>query len=1214
MSQLQDPAPEGLSSDDFARQFGFSAGYVEKVYADWRAAPESVSEEWRRFFLERSGATAQSAPPASAGAPSVAAPARAPAPDAPATPAREPAADDSGDGSLELIRGVAARIATNMEASLEVPTATSAREVPVVVLEENRRIINEHLAIDRRGKASFTHLVAWAMVRALEQRPAMATSYVLFDGRPHRRSWPVINLGVAADTEGRDGRRSLVVPNLKDVARHDFAEFLAAFNDVIGRARRGKLTPEDFQDTTCTLTNPGMIGTVSSLPRLMAGQAFILATGSIGVPAAYMGASVETLNELGISKVMTVTNTYDHRVIQGAESGDYLALMHQLLVGEHDFYERIFADLGIPHRPYRFTQDRRAAPGSPLREIENMERAAKVMQYIRAYRVRGYLLADLDPLHYEPKTFPELDMSSYGLTIWDLGREFFTGGVTGRPIATLREIRATLHATYCRRIGAEFMHIADPEQKEWLRTRMEGNHNREELPRETVLRVLDKLVEAEAFERFLHTRFVGHKRFSLEGAETLIPALDALLLRAIELGVHRAVMGMAHRGRLNVLAHVLGKPLTRIFSEFEGSLDPALSQGSGDVKYHLGTTGSYRSPDGGALDIELASNPSHLEAVSPVVEGVARGRQLLDDESRDRQGVLPILIHGDAAFAGQGVVSETLNMSQLPGYRTGGTVHIIVNNQIGYTTLPADARSTPYCTDVAKAIQAPIFHVNGDDPLAVVRMVRLALDYRQQFGRDVVVDIVCYRRHGHNEGDEPEYTQPVLYRRIQAHATVREIYQAYLLRAGVLDGDDVRGFDEALDERLRAALDEVRSADPPRPRQPRDPAPPQWAPRSTGVDLDRLQALAEPLFAIPDGFSPHPKLLRLWDRRRQMLAGERGVDFGCGESLAFATLLTQGVPVRLAGQDSGRGTFSQRHAVIVDTETADRHVPLRSLADEQARFLVVDSLLSEEAALGFEYGFAVARPDVLTLWEAQFGDFANGAQIQIDQFLAAGESKWGQQCGLVLLLPHGYDGQGPEHSSARLERFLQLCADGNMRVANPSTPAQMFHLLRKQALDEEKKPLVVMTPKSTLRLPAASSPIEAFAEGDFHTVLADPTADPDQVDRVLLCSGKLYFELVERRQEASVEGVALVRVEQLYPWPAVDLDAVLATYPRSRETVWCQEEPANMGAWPHVAVHTDELGYVGREASASPATGSLHRHKAGQAELIDRALGLARAE
>ncbi|MBK8100410.1 MAG: multifunctional oxoglutarate decarboxylase/oxoglutarate dehydrogenase thiamine pyrophosphate-binding subunit/dihydrolipoyllysine-residue succinyltransferase subunit [Planctomycetes bacterium] len=1175
-----------MNRPDFAAIFGINAAYAEKVYAEYLAAPAAVPEAWRQWFDT-------ALPPGL----------RAVAPVVPieaSTPA--PQVDE-----LQPLIGIGGRIVKNMTESLSVPTATSVRDVPVKVLEENRHILNRHQQGLFLPKVSFTHLIAWAIVRALEQVPAMAATFVEQDGKPQRRTSRTRSLGIAIDLPGKDGRRSLVVPAVRLQPAMDFKAFFDAYNQQIDKARAGRLAPEDFADTTCTLTNPGTIGTVSSLPRLMSGQAFILATGAITTPAAFAGAAADTLTELGISRVLTLTSTYDHRVIQGAESGAFLDWMHRLLLGEHGFYAAIFRSLKVPYRPVHWSQDRRPPLGSSLREAQNLERAAGLMTYIRSYRVRGHVLADLDPLSYEPKDWPELDMSTYGLTIWDKEREFYSDGVTGKPFATLREIQEVLHHTYCRHIGVEFMHIADHEQRQWLRARMEGNRNAEELPKAAMLRVLDKLVEAEAFERFLHTRFVGHKRFSLEGGDTLIPVLDALLDHGAATGVRRAVLGMAHRGRLNVLAHILGKATQKIFSEFEGWLDPAMAQGSGDVKYHLGAAADYATASGAVLPLELACNPSHLEAVDPVVEGMARARQEQLPRDQDRRAVLPILIHGDAAFAGQGVVHETLQMSQLHGYRTGGTIHIVVNNQIGYTTSPADSRSTPFCTDVAKGVQAPIFHVNGDDPLAAVRMIRLCLDYRMTFQRDVVLDIVCYRRHGHNEGDEPSYTQPILYRRIEGHPTVRSSYQELLVRAGVLPRDEIGRYDAAVQQKLKAALDAIRASEPPVVQLVAEPEPEEWTPAVPAVSLPVLQDLNARLLQWPATFAAHPKVQMVLQRRAEMLAGRQPVDFATAETLAFASLVTSGVPVRLAGQDSGRGTFSQRHAALHDVDTGARYVPLNHLQSGQAPFVVVDSLLSEEAALGFEYGYSVTRSEGLTLWEAQFGDFVNGAQIQIDQFLVAGESKWGQRSGLVLLLPHGYDGQGPEHSSARLERFLQSCAENNLRVANVSTAANWFHLLRAQALDPARKPLVVMTPKSLLRMKEAGSAAAALAAGGFLPVIDDPVGDPGSVRRVVVCSGKVFYDLIEARGDDAA--VALVRAELLYPWPAAAFSALQRRY-RKAEWVWCQEEPQNMGAWQHVRDRLPGVTYLGRRAAASPATGSLPKHKAEQQDLVQRAVDL----
>ncbi len=1190
-----------MTRPDFEQLFGVNAGYAEKVYDDYILAPDQVPEEWRRWFDDTLPEEQRAV----------------------VKPRREPEAVRSlpaSDEGLQPLTGVAGKIVSNMEESLGVPTATSTREIPVKVLEENRHIINRHQVGLYLPKASFTHIIAYAMVQAMLRVPSMAATYVEKDGRPHRRQASQINLGIAVDLPGKDGRRSLVVPNVRDAGRMDFRQFLEACYEMIDKARAGRLSPQDFADTTCTLTNPGTIGTVSSLPRLMQGQAFILATGAIQVPGALQGASSETLNDLGVSRVMVVSSTYDHRVIQGAESGQFLDWLHKLLLGEEGFYEEVFGALKVPYRPVRFVRDRRPAPGSPLRETENLERAAGVMTYIRSYRVRGHLLANLDPLSYAPKDWPELDMSTYGLTVWDKERTFFSDGVTEKPFAKLREIQETLHLTYCRHIGAEYMHIADPEQRHWLRRQMEGTRNEVELPRESMLRILDKLVEAEAFERFLHTRFVGHKRFSLEGGETLIPVLDALLEAASAAGISRAVLGMAHRGRLNVLAHVMQKPLTKIFGEFEGYIDPSMTQGSGDVKYHLGATASFVSTAGREVELELACNPSHLEAVDPVVEGMARARQdqLAEEQGKDvdRRQVLPILVHGDAAFAGQGVVHETLQMSQLHGYRTCGTIHVVVNNQIGYTTLPEDSRSTPFCTDIAKGVQAPIFHVNGDDPVSAVRMILLCLAYRQEFQRDVVLDIVCYRRHGHNEGDEPSYTQPLLYATIEQHPSVREIYQDWLVRAGVLKREELGEYDSRVQHKLKESLDTVRQAEP-EPVQPaQELAVVEWQPRVAAAKADRLrqEVVENEVEATGEEFKSHPKVQGVLGRRRDMVEGGQPIDFATAEALAFASLIDQGMHVRLAGQDSGRGTFSQRHAVLYDVVDGRRYVPLNHLDPHPGRFVVVDSLLSEEAALGFEYGYSTASPETLTLWEAQFGDFCNGAQIQIDQFLAAGEAKWGQRSALVMLLPHGYDGQGPEHSSARLERFLQLCAENNLRVANPSTAASYYHLLRAQALDPTQRPLVVMTPKSLLRSKDAGSSLADLVEVGMQPVIDDvsvPAADAGAVERVVVCSGKVYYDLLAARGED--RSVALVRAELLYPWPESSLAALRQRYPAA-EWVWCQEEPANMGGWPFVRNVSEWQQGVTRPSAASPATGSLQRHKAEQQQLVQRALALGARE
>ena len=843
--------------------------------------------------------------------------------------------------------------------------------------------------------------------------------------------------------------------------------------------------------------------------------------------------------------------------------------------------------------------------------------------------MRGHRLADLDPLEYRPRPEESLDPTAYGFTIWDLDREFLTGGMCGRQVMTLREILEVLRETYCRRWSIEYMHISERRPKHWLRDRVEATRNDPVFGHEDRRRILTRLIRAENFERFLHTRYVGNKRFSLEGADTLIPALAELIDRLARNGVEKVVLGMAHRGRLNVLANILNKSYEQIFREFEGVLLPLSAEGSGDVKYHLGQKGVFTTSDGIPVEVELSANPSHLEAVDPVVCGMVRGYQTLLGDS-ERKRVVGVLIHGDAAFTGQGVVAETLQMSGLPAYCTGGTIHIVVNNQIGFTAGPKDLYSTEHCTDVAKSIGAPVLHANGDYPESVLRAVHVACDYQREFGRDVVVDMVCYRRWGHNEGDEPAFTQPVLYRKIRQHPTVVENYKALLQRRGDLTAGECQEISDRCEEELRKALEASRSLPEPslllqEVLDTTDDDPRDWdgeASPETGVAGERLLAIVDECNRMPEGHVTHPNLLRQLRRREEMVRGERPVDWGCAEAMAFGSLLEDGVSIRLAGQDSGRGTFSHRHAIIRDQETGADHVPLATLAERRGRggrFEVRDSLLSEEAALGFEYGYSVAVPNALVLWEAQFGDFVNGAQIQIDQFLASGEAKWKQLAGVTLLLPHGYDGQGPEHSSARIERFLALCSQGNMTLTNCSISAQYFHLLRRQGLAPRKRPLVVFTPKSLLRDPRAASPIEDFQKGAFQPVIPDPEA-PEEVRRVLLCSGKLYHDLADFRRGHGGEGLAgrtaLVRVEQLYPFPRRALEDALAAW-RGAEWIWAQEEPRNMGAWPGFLQRFRDLGwsvgYVGRPASASPATGSYKRHVAEQEFLIRRAFGLAEA-
>ncbi|HYE96651.1 MAG TPA: multifunctional oxoglutarate decarboxylase/oxoglutarate dehydrogenase thiamine pyrophosphate-binding subunit/dihydrolipoyllysine-residue succinyltransferase subunit, partial [Rubricoccaceae bacterium] len=1244
--------------------FGFNSGYVEDLYAQYLEDPHSVSESWREFFADfqpgpsyhppagSDGAPAEAAspePPEVAPAPTPPAPAPKPAagngsaapapthpqpaPATPAAPAPAAATVPAPEGAkVTPLRGVGARIVENMEASLAVPTATSVRTVPVKLLAENRRLINRRQQAVGGEKVSFTHLIAYAIVRALAKYPGMNATLRVSDGKPERIDPEHTTLGLAIDQE-KDGKRQLLVPNVKRAQGLSFAEFLGAYNDVIKRARTGALELPDFQGTTATLTNPGMLGTAMSVPRLMAGQGVIVGVGAIGYPPEYAGVPEEELSRLGLSPVMTLTSTYDHRVIQGAESGEFLAYIASLLLGGDDFYGQVFRSLGLYTPPFRWTPDttpafRRAGLGEG--ETAPVEKQAQVLQLIRAYRVRGHLLADTNPLGYEPRTHVELDPASYGLTIWDLDRTFLTDGLAGKERLPLREILDLLWDTYTGHIGSEFMHLSEPAEKDWLVERIEPQHYREPIAPAQKQRLFEKLNAAEALEQFIHTKYIGHKRFSLEGAEAMIPILDLLCSDAADQEADEVVIGMAHRGRLNVLTNLIGKPYRKVFDEFEGTVDPASVQGSGDVKYHLGQEGVHTAPSGATVKLTLASNPSHLEAVNPIVEGMVRAKQqriaeanlkVPEKELRDR--VIPILIHGDAAFAGQGVVAETLNLSQLEGYRTGGTIHLVVNNQIGFTTLPMHARSSVYATDIARMIQAPIFHVNGDDPEACVRVARLALDYRQVFNKDVVIDLICYRKYGHNEGDEPGYTQPLMYRKIEGHRSVRKLYLEHLLRRGEIKPEEAERVLDDFRQKLDRAFEETKELA--QQRKEADPVPPSVPlPRTEKVETraprETLEKVVRALVDIPEEFNVHPKLGRQLARRDELF--QKGqIDWAFAEALAFGSLLLEGTPVRLTGQDSGRGTFSQRHAVLHDQQTGGRYIPLNHVGEGQARFQVYDSLLSEYAALGFEYGYSVAEPEALVLWEAQFGDFVNGAQILIDQFLSAAEAKWGQTSRMVLLLPHGYEGQGPEHSSARPERFLQLAAEDNLIVANFSTPASYFHALRRQVKRDVAKPLIVMTPKSLLRHPQAVSTVEDLTERDFQPFLPADT-DPQAARRLVLCTGKVYYDALKAREGLpNPAEVALARVEQLYPFPEAEVRAELERFRHVDAVVWLQEEPANMGAWfylrPRLDLLLDGLHgdchrralYAGRAAAASPATGSAARHAAEQEAILRAALG-----
>jgi len=1198
--------PEFTSSRPAKGSFGPNAWLVDDMYDRFLADPSSVAESWREFFADYQRSTL----PTVATLTTVATPTpvkSAPAIDADATP----------------LRGAAARIVTNMEASLTVPTATSVRTVAARLLEINRVALNESLSRSSGAKVSFTHLIAFAVVQGLKEIPSMNAAFVdAVDerGTPGVRHYQHVGLGLAVDVQKKDGSRTLLVPVVRDADTMDFRTFLLAYEDLVRKVHGATFGADDLVGATVSLTNPGTLGTVQSVPRLMVGQGAIFGVGALAWPAGFEAADPRALAELGVGKIMTITSTYDHRIIQGAESGLFLKYVAECLTGSHDFYDAIFASLGIPYEPARWAKD--SNPSVIDGEAERILKQIRVQALINMYRVRGHLNAHLDPLSSEPPPLhAELDLATYGLTIWDLQRSFVVDGLAGLHEAPLEKILAILRDAYCRTTGIEYGHILDPAQKRWIQERVEGVDAATSL--EEQRRILNALNEAEVFERFLHSRYVGQKRFGLEGAESTIVALQTILDGAADRGIREAVIGMAHRGRLNVLANIVGKSYSDIFSEFEGNLDPESVQGSGDVKYHKGARGVFKNPRGATIDVSMASNPSHLEAVSPVVEGIVRAKQDLvirpndaanEDASSVEHPYLAVLIHGDAAFAGQGVVAETLNLSQLSGYHVGGAVHIVINNQVGFTTAPESARSSFYPTDVAKMIQAPIFHVNGDDPEACARAAHLALEYRETFQRDVVLDIVCYRRFGHNEGDDPSYTQPQMYKIIDQLRSVRKIYTETLVRRGDITIDEAESALNEFNARLQSVLDEVRTVPVPELKSVRAPDAPSDLPApETGVDRATLLEIAKRTVTPPEGFTIHPKLERQFTQRLALL--ESGdVDWAFGEALAIGSLLKDGSNVRLTGQDTRRGTFSHRHAALIDYDNGAQYVPLASMGGP-GFFTVRDSFLSEYAALGFEYGYSVEASNTLVAWEAQFGDFVNGAEIIIDNFLVVAEDKWGQRASLVMLLPHGYEGQGPEHSSGRLERFLTLSARNNIRVAQPTTSAQYFHLLRSQVARERSTPLIVFTPKSMLRAVQTRSPIGDFEHGSFQSVLDDHVDDVSAVTRVVLASGKVAHEALARRDSLGVKDVAVVRVEQLYPWPLEEIERVLARYTNLEQVMWLQEEPENMGAWPfvHLRMHDHlrdlRVSHVARAESASPATGSGLIHAAEQADLLVRAVG-----
>ena len=1238
-----------MSENDFAQGFGTNEWIVEDMREAYLADPASVTQSWREFFSENPQYLAGQSPatpskPLSAsvgvqipGATAAAASrrpvlasedvSRSDLPPAPTAQFKSPTspyaynqahseAGETSNGvveSVDTLKGASARTAKNMEASLQIPTATSARAIPAKVLIENRLLINTHLASTRGGKVSFTHLIAWALVESLAEMPEMNVAYTLDEkGKPALHNPAHVNLGLAIDVPSANGERRLLVPSVKNADTLDLASFIDAYDALVVRARKGQLTVDDFKDTTATLTNPGMIGTLNSVPRLMPGQGLIMGVGAMTYPAAFAGASPETLARQAVGKVLTLSNTYDHRVIQGAQSGELLRLMERKLMGLDGFWNRSFKALRIPHEPVHWDQDVTYDP------LADAGKPARVAELIHAFRQRGHLAADTDPLAYRLRRHPDLNFSSYGLSLWDLDRVFPTGGLGGKDRATLREILQMLRDAYSRYVGVEYMHIQDPAQRRWWQERMEGVTPSIDTAERR--RILTKLMQAEAFEVFLQTKYVGQKRFSLEGGESLIVLLDRLIDDAAHDGIEEAAIGMAHRGRLNVLTNIAGKSYGQVFDEFDGNY-LTNGQGSGDVKYHLGTTGTFTGTDDVTTKVSLAANPSHLETVDGVLEGIVRAK--LDRSGSGADGsynVLPILVHGDAAFAGQGVVYEVLNMSQLPGYHTGGTIHVIVNNQIGFTTGNALGRSTTYPSDLAKGLQVPIFHVNGDAPESVARVARWAWEYRQEFHKDVIIDLVCYRRRGHNEGDDPSMTQPVMYNLIDRKPSTFSVYTTNLVGRGDLTEEQCEQLLDAYRDNLEHILNEARAghlnADTPAYSGPKAGETSHSQP--TAVAREVIERIGDAQVSVPEGFQVHSKLMNLL-RKRQSMSRQGGIDWGFGELLAFGSLLMEGVPVHMTGEDVRRATFAQRHAVMHDQRNGSEWTPLDYLTPNQAKLSIVDSLLSEYGAMAFEYGYSVERSEGLNIWEGQFGDFANGAQTVIDEYVSSAEQKWGQHSGLVLLLPHGLEGQGPDHSSARIERYLQLCAQDNMRVVQPSTPANHFHTLRDQARREPHRPLILISPKQMLRLKVAVSPVEDFISGGMQTVIGetDPevlaAAAANKVDRVLLCSGRIYWDLLAHRQHAEDKHTAIVRLEQLYPLDEPALLEALAPF-AGAELVWVQDEPRNQGAWPWLALHLPDSitagrlpRVVARPEAAAPAVGTSAAHVAQQKLILDEA-------
>ena len=1135
-------------------------------------------------------------------------------------------------------------LARYMDESRSIPTATSFRTITVTAMDGRRKQLKE-----AGQKVSFTHLIAYAIARAAtDDMPVMAHHFAEVDGKPHRVDDGAVNLGIAVDVEKKDGSRTLMVPVIRDAGRLSFRDFKAAFDDLIARARENKLGADDLVGANVQLTNPGGIGTVASVPRLMTGSGTIVATGSIAYPVGLgsIGAMI------GAEKVMTMTSTYDHRIIQGAESGRFLQVVEGYLQGEHGFYEGVFASLGaelgpapqppaaaaaaaVARTPQATTGGRREGDvdGAPSDELLQAVQAATSL--LKAHRTHGHLAARLDPLGTEPEGDPALEPQTVGLTPELMARIPSRILRMGVPGATLADALPHLRETYCGTIAYEIEHLGSHRQRTWLREKIERGEFRKPLTQDEQRALLKRLVEVDALERFMHKAYLGQKQFSIEGLDMTVPMLDEAIQLAAAHGAKEVVVGMAHRGRLNVLAHNLGRPYETIFAEFEGAstLEAVTSipqGGTGDVKYHHGAQGHYRLPNGDSILVNLESNPSHLEFVHPVVLGATRAAQTTRQgphAHRDTDAAVPIVLHGDAAFPGQGVVAESLNLQAIDGYKVGGALHLLQNNQVGFTTDPEDARSTRWASDIAKGYDVPIIHVNADDVAACISAVRLAFAFREEFGHDVVLDLIGYRRFGHNEADEPAYTQPEMYQAIKQKKRVAELFAERLVEQGVVTQEDVErqrqevwdqltSLHQDLKAQIKSAEDAGQVEQSTGEYQLDRSASPEVP---TAVDAGTLRELNEALLTVPDGFTVHPKLVKQLDRRRQALGDEGGIDWAHAEQLAYASLLTEGHPVRLTGQDAERGTFSQRHLVLHDAKTGQTICPIQHLPGATAPLELHNSPLSEIACVGFEYGYSAEAPDALVLWEAQFGDFANGAQVIIDQFIVSGLAKWGQTSRLTLLLPHGYEGSGPEHSSARLERFLQLAAEGNLRVANLTTPAQYFHLLRRQAKVAKQRPLVIMTPKSLLRLPQATNRIQHLSETRFFPVLGEPRVPLDEVRRLLLCTGKIYYDLVGHPAREGNTGVAIGRVELLYPFPEAQIRELVDSYPNLEEVVWVQEEPRNMGARAHMSPRLMQIlprhlgfGYIGRPERASPGEGYPAAHTAEQNRILRTALDLSR--